>query len=528
MILAIGIFLRTYKFQEWLRFNQDQARDVVLVEKVLNRSAELPLLGPVAAKTPFKLGPAYYYMQYASARVFGAEPEKVAFPDLFFSVGSIVLLYLLLRKYFDRKVSLSVIFLFAISYFTIRYSRFSWNPNPQAFFVILLIFSFFELISAKNIKEKIFWSITGGLALGIGVQLQTLSLFILPIFSVAGLFLLMKKKLISWKVIALVLTTAFLFNLPQVISEARTGGQNVRDFFFTVSSKSEKNKSFLKTIKLGIQCQLQSNVYTISSLGTENTCDIFRGDDNISKKDSVVKKYLILSVYFVGTLFVLGFSIGGYWLLVGTIRREIDVKKKTYLQLIGIFALISFVMFIPVSHETTMRFFVVVEVLPYFLLALWLVFLREKFRKKWLYAVGAIVVILAFSNALTIGKYVGILNGTTMEDDRNIQFMSLGEAKFISQFLLSNSQAGGDVYLDGKNMDVDEYKKSIEYFTREKNLVVKKYNGSDNIGNQPIFLLSSVFSGMNRKLTVNEKTNYIASETETYGRLIIMKLEILK
>ncbi|NMC87867.1 MAG: hypothetical protein GYA69_05505, partial [Candidatus Moranbacteria bacterium] len=76
VFLAAGIFLRTYNFHDWLRFNTDQARDAVVVSDFLEGKTALPLLGPKAGGTDFKLGPIFYYFQIISAKIFGVSPDK--------------------------------------------------------------------------------------------------------------------------------------------------------------------------------------------------------------------------------------------------------------------------------------------------------------------------------------------------------------------------------------------------------------------------------------------------------------------
>ena len=69
-IFALGIFLRAYNFAPWLHFELDQARDAILVgEAVEDGAGELPLLGPRAAGSFLRLGPAFYYIEYISAKI---------------------------------------------------------------------------------------------------------------------------------------------------------------------------------------------------------------------------------------------------------------------------------------------------------------------------------------------------------------------------------------------------------------------------------------------------------------------------
>ena len=68
-IVLLGFIFRAYNFSEWLRFNMDQSRDVILIEKMISENT-LPELGPSAGGTFFKLGPAFYYFQLISAKIF--------------------------------------------------------------------------------------------------------------------------------------------------------------------------------------------------------------------------------------------------------------------------------------------------------------------------------------------------------------------------------------------------------------------------------------------------------------------------
>ena len=116
-IILIGIFLRTYNFHDWLRFNADQSRDAEVVSNSLEGKSSLPLLGPKAGGTEFRLGPIFYYFQTASAAFFGNQPDKMAYPDLFFSILSIPLLFLFLRKLFSERIALSSTAIYSLSFF---------------------------------------------------------------------------------------------------------------------------------------------------------------------------------------------------------------------------------------------------------------------------------------------------------------------------------------------------------------------------------------------------------------------------
>ena len=92
VIVLAGIFFRTYEFHDWLRFSRDQVRDVSLIGNALEGKEHLPLLGPNAGTTKFRLGPIYYQFSYMSEKIFGNYPDKMAYPSVFFSILSIPLL----------------------------------------------------------------------------------------------------------------------------------------------------------------------------------------------------------------------------------------------------------------------------------------------------------------------------------------------------------------------------------------------------------------------------------------------------
>ena len=147
IIVAVAFAVRVYHFSDWLYFQGDQARDALLVTEAYGGGpGNLPLLGPRAGGTSTRLGPVFYYFQYISVLIFGnRSPAVFAFPDLFFSILTIPLLYLFLRKFFKSGWSILLTLLYSVSLYTVQYSRFAWNPNSLPFFNLLFFFAFFAV-----------------------------------------------------------------------------------------------------------------------------------------------------------------------------------------------------------------------------------------------------------------------------------------------------------------------------------------------------------------------------------------------
>jgi hypothetical protein len=130
VIILLSFFVRFYHFDEWLYFKMDQSRDALLIGNAIDHGpGYLPLLGARAGATELahgflRLGPAYYYFQYLSGKISGSTyPSVFAYPDLFFSLAVIPLLYVFLRLYFSQRNALLVTTMYAFSFLIIQYSR---------------------------------------------------------------------------------------------------------------------------------------------------------------------------------------------------------------------------------------------------------------------------------------------------------------------------------------------------------------------------------------------------------------------
>ncbi|MBP7060823.1 MAG: glycosyltransferase family 39 protein, partial [Candidatus Moranbacteria bacterium] len=176
--ILLGIFLRTYAFRDWMIFNPDQARDALLVQDMLAGKV-WPLLGPQAGNTYFSLGPIFYYFQYASAWLFGSSAERMAYPDLLFSVLAIPLFFVFTRRFFTRPLSLVLTFLFTTSFFVVTYSRFAFNPNAIPFFTLLFFLALLQILDHAP-RERFGWAALLGVAMGVGFQLHTILFIAMP------------------------------------------------------------------------------------------------------------------------------------------------------------------------------------------------------------------------------------------------------------------------------------------------------------------------------------------------------------
>lgn len=446
IIVATGIFLRSYNFSEWLRFNMDQSRDIALVEDSIQNNS-FPDFGPKAGGTGFKLGPAFYYFQIISAKIFGATPASVAYPDLFFSLLSILLFFLLARILFSRSIALSLTWLFSISYFAIKYSRFAWNPNSTPFFTMLFIYAVYQMNRTAG-KKKIAWASLAGVAMGIGMQLHTTLLIILPVIALIFAYLLFKNKTLTKISAVVVFVGMLLVNVPQIRGEIKTGWLNTRMFIFSLTEKNSRNNNILNNVALNATCHIRANFGILSSFSNEEECGY---SDIASKTKKLDGKRMPLAEKTTFILYILAatiFSIGGYWLTFREMRKEIDPDRKIFLKLVFSYIILTFLFFTVWATELSMRFFLILEFVPFFLLGFWLKFILEKSGKIWI--IVALVVLFSILNLQKNYAVFRDLQFGGREVNGDFEYLTLGEANFVTQYIKDNNGGNMTAYIDAQ------------------------------------------------------------------------------
>jgi 4-amino-4-deoxy-L-arabinose transferase-like glycosyltransferase len=485
VIIFLGIFLRIYRFKDWLYFYPDQARDVSLVDAVLSGKSTWPLLGPIAASTHFKLGPIYYYFQIISAKLFGSTPWAVAYPDLLFSILSIPLLYYFFKKYFSINLSLALTGLYSISFYAIRYSRFAWNSNSIPFFCLLFLLALYEFICHKD-KTHWRWIILGGIALGVGIQLHTVLLVLMPIFFILIFLLLIKSsynKLNFWsKTIAIVLI-ALALNTGQIISEMKTNFFNTRQFLRVFSDRSPNaGSAFEKNIALDAICSGQANILFLSSLENNDSCDSF----SYFKYSGNPQNYAI-SIIAIFTGIALFFS--GCFLLIHYFFQETDKKRKTFLGLNFLWGSLIFLVILPiVNHNGQVRYFLPILFLPFLFLGLVLNFIsKNNSEKKWLKKI--IFILLIGLNGLTIFLQAKLYY---TKSSSTAIYITLDELGTISDYIKTQVGDSKEIYLVGGEKYLQNYIKTLSYTMSKRNIEVLRGGRSfQKIANStvPVFFI---------------------------------------
>jgi 4-amino-4-deoxy-L-arabinose transferase-like glycosyltransferase len=195
-IIATGIFFRVYNFSDWLLFEIDQSYDTLIVSQAAENGIEnLPLLGPTAGGgRALRLGPAFYYMEYVSALIFGDTPTGHAMLVLILSILAIPLFYFFIRRYFRLDIAIALTALFSVSAYLILYGRFSWSPNVLPFLILLSFYALLRSVAETEARRDR-WFLLATLAITIASQIHFNTFFTIPTITV--LFLLYKTAEIS-------------------------------------------------------------------------------------------------------------------------------------------------------------------------------------------------------------------------------------------------------------------------------------------------------------------------------------------
>jgi 4-amino-4-deoxy-L-arabinose transferase-like glycosyltransferase len=527
LIILVGIYFRTYHFSEWTRFSDDQGRDAGIIRDIIQKGQSLPLLGPVAGTSNFYLGPVYYYFLFFTAKIFGSNPAVLGYPVLFLSILSIPLLYLFFKKYFSGYLSLALTALFAVSYFVITFSRFSWNPNTLPFFVLLFLYSLLELTHTPK-KREIFWSILAGTGMGIGVQLHTIFLVVAPAVFITFFIYGIRKKILTRRSAVVVLLVAIFFNIPQLISEIKTGGENSKVFVTNVLSP-DSSITVKKTVQTAF-CHVQANSEMLTYYGYAQKCDYFKPPPIVYVHNTGKPEPLMTDrqIYFGGATLMFLFSILGYLLIFYNLRREKEKEKKYFLVLVAMFAIASFITFIPVINDTRARYFIFFEFMPFLLAGMLAKFVLEKANKYVALAIiAAGVLAIGWTNLQLTAKSFQEFEGQGTYAENNDQSTTLGEEEYLANFIIENRGDSQVAYLDGDANGLGKVMTPIQYFFRDiPDLEVKSIDKAED-SDKNVSYFKAFFVGSNNRNRVISQPSIRGREIlkmGSYARYVIYKI----
>jgi len=384
-IIALGSFLRFYNFGNWLHFELDQSRDAKVIDlAVKDGPMALPLLGPKAAGSFLRLGPAFYYFNYLSALAFGNTPSGIATIIMIFGILAIPAFYILIRRYFNQWTCLSLTALFSLSLFLIMYSRFSWNPNALPLFTILTIYALLRAVDREE-RNRGKWLLAAAFSISVVTQLHFLAYVSFPV--ITAVFLIIKRPRIKWAYWAGAIGIILLMNFPVILNEIKTGGDNFKEFQKVVSGKTgaESEKSILAKVVKNYSENSIGHFLILSSQNSELPRLLRNPNLNI-QCDEGCRQQLPM-----GTIALVLFS-SGLILMLKNLIFEKDPRKKDFVILISVWFIVAFGLFTPLAFDISPRFWLLVSALPFIFLGFSFDFLRKILPKKLAFTLILIII----------------------------------------------------------------------------------------------------------------------------------------
>lgn len=148
IILALGLFLRTYRLDELIPFIGDQgwfyisARDMLL-------GKDFPLVGITSSHTWLHQGVLWTYVLAILLKLFNFNPLAGFYFTAILGALTVFLVYRIGSVMFSPRIGVISSFLYATSPLIILHSRMSYHTSPIPFFTILFIYSVYKWIKGN-------------------------------------------------------------------------------------------------------------------------------------------------------------------------------------------------------------------------------------------------------------------------------------------------------------------------------------------------------------------------------------------
>lgn len=179
-IILVGAFFRLWQIESGQYFTYDQARDYLIIKKMVV-DGKLTLVGPTVSIAPgFFLPPFYYYSLIPFLWLFKFHLFGPDFYTALLGIASIYLFYLLAKDFFGQIPTLVSSFAFALNPYLIQTNRHAWNPNTLVFFILFFALAGERYLFSRK-KTYLFWAIFS-LSWAIGLHLTAIAFVPLAVY----------------------------------------------------------------------------------------------------------------------------------------------------------------------------------------------------------------------------------------------------------------------------------------------------------------------------------------------------------
>ncbi len=438
-IVFLGSFFRFYNAKNWMHYQLDQVRDYKVINTALKHGLSyLPLQGPRAAgsvtikesdeigyggKTTLRLGPLFYYIEYVSALVFGNSPFGSVVLIIILSILSIFVFYLFVDKFFDKKISLGLATIFASSLFFVSYSRFSWNPNIVPFFSLFFLYSLIQIACYKERQSSRggLWLLLSAVSFAFVSNAHFLAFISFGIIGAIFLFIVKPSiKLKFWFGAILIFIT---LNIPLIINDYKTNGENFKAFVASVLNSDKKDSHSL--VKKTTRETLIFARYNWIVISGHQRAEIPAFKSGTLVCDKNCKEGLVFGVLSIAILFF-GFCMSFYFY-----KKTSNKKEKYFLLLIILWGIVIVGLYAPLSYDFAPRFFLLFAPLSLVLLGMILNFLKDGAYGKII--INSVLLIFVVSNIyFTLNYFAELREASNNPNFDNRRDYILGEKTRIT------------------------------------------------------------------------------------------------
>ena len=371
-----------------------------------------------------------------------------------------------------------------------------------------------NLMKEKEFEKKSLWLfLLSGTIIGIGAQLHTILMLLMPLLFLSScLYLYIKTKKIRPVALGFILAVfaALLLNATVFVYDFQNDGKNFKAFFSVAENRTGEKVSLFEKISKTGQFFAQSSVYSLS--GYEPTKNWMEIGKFWNKKNS---NELIAAIF--GTLFL----VSGLLVLIFYFLKEKDEKRRVFLGLSLGIIVFSAPIFMLVTEMLKSRFFVAIFFIPYLLLGVILKKISEVFGKKAAYlSIIGLAICLFFLN---FKVFSGIYSSEDYpRKDTLYGGISLKETEEISRFMVdySKKEASSEkkIYMEGF-----EFFQSVNYFNKKSKLDTALFPEGELEKNEILFVVGK--SKNESRIIGKNNSLYSLVDSKNVGKFTVFIFE---
>lgn len=221
IFVLLCLFFRIYKFEIFFLFEHDQDLFSWIVKDILV-DHHIRLIGQLTSIDGVFIGPLFYYMLVPFFALFKMNPLGALVPILIIAVFSLISIYFVFSKMFNKTVGTIGAFIYAVSVGNAFYDRWIVPTQPTFLWCIWYLFLLLSLVKG-NFKVLPILGILMGLVWHVHVALIVL---VLPV----PLAIFMSKKKLILKDLILPIILFLILTAPFWVFEVRHNYQQVNGF----------------------------------------------------------------------------------------------------------------------------------------------------------------------------------------------------------------------------------------------------------------------------------------------------------